>query len=512
MVVSARYIFLAYTFPPQSMQQAHWAHGYYSVYSGRRGNVAGMDEEKLAKLRERVVEGRIAPTLVSLALPIVAARLLGSIQESVDAIFLGRVSTQDLAAPAAVWPLVWLFMGISMGLTSATVAIVSQLVGARRFREAGDAAGKLLAMNIALSLASMVIVVVSAPLVFRLQAIPDTVMPLALAYLYIDAIGIPFNFMLFFFMMLSNSTGDTKTPFKLSALASGLNLLLDPVLIFGLGPLPEMGVVGAALATTISRIITGGLALYLLLTGYLGYEVKPKRPDRWIVKTALRTGGPIAGQQVLVSSGFLVMMSIVARLGDVVMAAYNLSLAIIHIIQTSIWGFNAATATMIGQALGAGMPDRAKRIARVSLAIVGGMLTLGSAILYLFSEPVVSVFTSIPEVKEVSIRMIRILSPAVPFLGVFFIAQGIARGSGHTGFMSLLGTIRLWLLRIPAAYILAFHMGLGDTGVWLSMTLSNVIAGLAAAAWVLRGGWAKPIVREREAKPVSGVARAARGA
>ncbi len=456
-----------------------------------------MNEDKLKRLREEVVEGKILPTLVKLALPIVAARILGSIQESVDAIFLGRVSTQDLAAPAAVWPLVWLFMGINFGITTTTVAVVSQLVGAKRFREAGESAGKLMSLSIILSIASMMVVVASAPLVFRLQAIPDSVVHLSLAYLYIDAIGIPFNFMLFFFMMLSNSTGDTRTPFKLSVVASGINLVLDPILIFGLGPLPKMGVVGAALATTISRVITGGIALYLLLTGYLGYVVKPRRPDRWIIGTALRTGGPVAGQQVLVSSGFLVMMSIVARLGDVVMAAYNLSLAIIHIIQTSIWGFNAATATMVGQALGAGLIDRARRIATTSLAIVGAMLAAGSVVLYVFSEPVVSVFTSIPEVKDVSVRMIRILSPAVPFLGVFFIAQGVARGSGHTGFMSILGAARLWLLRIPLAYALAFHAGLGDTGVWLSMSLSNVLAGIAAVLWVLRGGWAKPIVQRR---------------
>ncbi len=466
------------------------------IYPGPSGELLVLDEGKLSELRREVVEGRVVGTLVRLALPIVAARLLSSIQESVDAAFLGRVGTQDLAAPAAVWPLIWFFMGINFAVTTTTVAVVSQYIGARKYGEAGEAASRLFGLSILLGLASMAAVVLSAPLVFRLQSIPPGVYDLSLAYLYIESVGIPLTFTLFFFIMLSSSTGDTRTPFKLSALASILNLVLDPVLIFGLGPIPGMGVVGAGLATTISRVIAGGLALHLLLTGYLGYRVTPGKPNTDTLRTVLRIGGPVAVQQILVSSGFLAMMSIVARLGDVVMASYNLGLAIIQLIQTAIWGFNAATATMIGQALGAGLPGRARQVARASAAIVGGSLAVGALILYTQAHWAVAVFTSLEEVARESIVMIRILSPAVPFLGVFFIAQGVARGSGHTGFMSMLGIARLWLLRIPLAYHLALAAGLGSIGVWISMAASNAIAGLIALAWILAGSWTKPVIKK----------------
>lgn len=455
------------------------------------------DHGRIERLRSRVVEGPIAATIVYLATPIVAARILGSIQESVDAMFLGRVSTQDLAAPTAAWPLIWLFMGINFGVTTATISIVSQLIGAKRFREASESAGKLLGLSLVLASISLAVIVVAAPFIFRLQGIPESVFDYALAYTYIDVLAIPFMFMMFYFNSLSSSMGDTRTPFKISALASVINIVLDPILIFGLGPLPRMGVIGAALATTISRIITGGLALYLLLSGKLGFTVYPRIPDRHLALLALRTGGPVAGQQIFVSSGFLVMMGIVARLGDVVMAAYNLSLAIIHIIQAATMGFNLATATMVGQNLGAGKIDRAVKAARTGLGLVAGILAAGAIFIIVFRGPVVAVFTDIPEVAAEAEKMIGIVAIGMPFLGTFFVANGVARGSGWTGIMSLLGVARLWLIRIPLAYLLVFEYGMGSDGVWWAMTASNVTIGLAGAVWALSGGWAKPIIREK---------------
>jgi len=312
---------------------------------------------------------------------------------------------------------------------------------------------------------------------------------------------------MFYFNSLSSSMGDTKTPFKISAISSAINIVMDPILIFGLGPLPRMGVIGAALATTISRIITGGLALYLLLSGRLGFRVYPRIPDTRLTLLALRTGGPVAGQQVFVSSGFLVMMGIVARLGDYVMAAYNLSLAIIHIIQAATMGFNLATATMVGQNLGADKVDRALSAARTGLGLVAGILAAGALFIIAFRGPVVAVFTDIPEVASEAERMIGIVAVGMPFLGAFFVANGIARGSGWTGIMSLLGVARLWLVRIPVAYLLVFHTSMGSDGVWWAMTISNIAIGTAGIAWALAGGWAKPIVKEN--MPVSGESVAA---
>ncbi len=433
--------------------------------------------------------------MISLAAPMIAARILASIQESVDAVFLGRVSAADLAAPVAVWPLLMVFNGLSFAVTTAAVSMVSQLVGARRYEEAEAAAGKLMGLMLILAVLGAAAVALAAPPVFKLLGLPPGVYELSVAYAVIDALGLPFMFTLFFFNATRSSLGDTRTPFKLSSLSSLLNLALDPPLIFGLGPVPGLGAVGAALATSLSRAVAGGVALYLLLTGRGGLRVRPRLPDAATLRYVASTGGPIAGQQLLVSTGFLVMMGIVARLGEAVMAAYNLGLAIIHLVQTATWGFSSATATMVGQALGAGMTGRARRVALTGIAIVSGVLAAGSTVLYLAAGRVVVLLTDIPEVAEISVEMIRILAPGVPFLGAFFASMGVARGSGWTLVMSLLNIARLWLLRIPLAALLALHLGWGHTGVWTAMTVSNVVAGLLAAGWVLKGSWARPRVK-----------------
>jgi len=457
------------------------------------------------ELRRRVVEGPIVWTMLSLAAPMVAARLLASIQESVDAVFLGRVSAADLAAPVAVWPLLMVFNGLSFAVTTAAVSMVSQLVGAGRFGEAEEAAGRLMGLMLILAVAGALAVALAAPPVFRLLGLPPGVYELSVAYAVVDALGLPFMFTLLFFNATRSSLGDTRTPFKLSSLSSLLNLALDPPLIFGLGPIPGLGAVGAALATTISRSVAGGVALYLLLTGRGGLRVRPRLPDGDTLRYVASTGGPIAGQQLLVSTGFLVMMGIVARLGEAVMAAYNLGLALIHVIQTATWGFSSATATMVGQALGAGLVGRARRVALTGIALVSGLLAAGSAALYIAADTLVALLTDIPEVAEVSVEMIRLLAPGVPFLGAFFASMGVARGSGWTLVMSLLNIARLWLVRIPLAALLALHLGWGPKGVWIAMTLSNVAAGILAVAWVLKGSWAKPRV-----KPPAGAAGEAR--
>ncbi|MCE4602786.1 MAG: MATE family efflux transporter [Desulfurococcales archaeon] len=449
-------------------------------------------DARVDRLRGRVVEGSIAKAIIYLAAPIVAARLLSSIQESVDVIFLGRVGAEDLAAPTAAQPLFWLFMGINFGITTATLASVSQLVGARRYEDASRAAGGMLSIAITLGLASMITMITIAPHVFKAQGIPPEVYGLALAYTMIDALSLPFMFLLIFFNNLSSSMGDTRKPFLVSSLASLINIVLDPVLIFGLGPIPGMGVVGAALATAVSRFISGGIALYLMLSGALGFRITPVRPWRTLAVMAARIGGPVALQRVIVSTGFLVMMGIVAGLGPVAMAAYNVSLAIVHIIQSATFGFNIAVATIVGQNLGSGKVDRARKAAYIGIGIIFTVLSIGSIAIYLFRDYLVLLFTNLPGVYEESLRMVELIAPGIPFLGAFFVANGIARGSGWTGIISILGVARLWLLRIPLAYMLVYYYNWGPDGVWVSMTASNMIAGAAGVAWVFSGGWLKP--------------------
>lgn len=453
-----------------------------------------MDTESLESKRRWVTQGPIARVLVSLAAPIVAARLLASTQESIDAIFLGRVSTEDLAAPAAAAPLIWLFAGLGMGINSTLSALVSQAVGARDYAAAQRYASQLLGLTLALALGSLASILLFAESIFRLQGFEGRALELAAAYAAIGALGMPFLLLMFYFNSVMASTGDTRTPFKISALSTLLNVILDPILIFGLFGVPAMGAVGAAIATTASRGVAVAIALALLARGAPGFPVRPSLPTPQLAVATLRIGGPVALQRFVVSLGFLAMMGIVAGLGPAVVAAYNVSLAIIHVIQSATFGFNIAVSTLVGQSLGAGMVSRAVTAAYSGLALVFSVLSLGAIVVLAGREVLVSAFTSIEEVALYAERMIFFVAVGMPFLGVFFTSLGVARGSGHTALVSAIGVARLWLLRIPLAYTLVYIYGLGDVGVWMAMTASNIIAGSATALWVLSKTWVKPVV------------------
>ncbi len=461
----------------------------------------GGRRHQVEEQRRRVVEGSVTRTLLSLAAPIMASRLLGTVQESVDTAFLGRLGKEQLAAPIAVWPLIMMFMGMTFAVGAASNAIVSQLVGARRYREAAAAAGELWGLALALGSVSAVVVAGLAPLVFRLLGVPPEVYPLSLAYVWIEAVSMPFAFTMFFFVSLSSSLGDTRKPFRVTALSSLLNLALDPILIFGLFGLPRMEVIGAALATGVSRIVAGGYAAGLMLAGSLGFPVAPRRPGRRLVTAALKIGSPVAAQQVLVSLGFLSMTGIVAGLGATVMAAYNVSLAVIHLIQAFTMGFTVATAVMVGQSLGAGLTRRAREVALKAQAILFSILSVGATAIVALRGYLAAVFTSDPEVYAEAVVMVKVFAPSIPFLGLLFTANGVARGSGNTVIPSAFNVARLWLLRIPLSYLLAYNAGMGSTGVWLGMAASNVAAGMAATLWVVRGSWARPRALEEVRVP-----------
>lgn len=453
-------------------------------------------KERVEELRKRVVEGSVLGSIFTLAGPIVAARLLGSIQESVDAIFLGRVGTEDLAAPAAASTIFWLFMGLNFGVSTALLSLISQHVGARRYDEAARIAGQVWTLSILLGCLGALALIVVAPLVYRLQGIPPGVYELAVAYIIINSVSLPFMFTMFFFNGLSGSMGDTRKPFIVSSVSSLLNIVLDPILIFGLGPFPRMEVIGAALATAVSRIAASGLAIYMLLSGTVGLRVVPQRPSSELVKVVTRIGGPVALQRIAESSGFLFMMGIVARLGATVIAAYNISLAILHVFQSITFGLNISMATVVGQNLGAGLVDRARSAATRGAGVVFLVLSMGSALVYIARDHVIGVFTNIEDVKAVSNRMLEVVALGMPFLGLYFLSNGVARGSGYTGLVSLIGISRLWLVRIPLAYILVYILGIGDLGIWWSMTLSNIVAGSLGISWVLRGSWSRPAALE----------------
>ncbi len=187
-------------------------------------------------------------------------------------------------------------------------------------------------------------------------------------------------------------------------------------------------------------------------------------------------------------------MAIVYRLGTVAVAAYGLAITVVDLVTAFIWGFRDAIAIMVGQNLGAELYDRAEEIVRKVTAIILMGTTAGTAALMLFGESLVMFFTRDPAVIRETTNFVTLFSPSLPYLALFFIGMAVARGSGHTLFMMIAGIVRLWGIRVLFSYVLALVMGMGPTGVWLAMTLGNIVAGAMAMAWILSGRWKRKVI------------------
>jgi len=468
--------------------------------------VSGSQGEVLA-YRERILTGDPIKVTLWLAWPIILGNIVNISYNLIDAFWLGKLGAEAFSAPTVSWPLIMFFHSIGMGFSFAGVTFVSQYVGSGSAKMARKAAGMLVGFSFLLSLIIMATGLSLSPLVLEWIGVPPDVLPEAVAYITTIFAGEPVVYLGFVFQAIVNGLGDTKTPTWLGIVSSTVNLILDPVLIFGLGGFPELGVMGAALATILSRSIIGLSGLYLLARGFRGIKIglSDLKIEWWWVKKIFKVGGPLAIQQSANSLGFVAMTSIVSRFGALVIAAYGFAIRIIDITQAFTWGVMRATSIMVGQNIGAEKYERTEDIVNKNMLFLLGSLAIATLLIIVFRAPLVSVFINDPAVIEEASRLILIFAPSIPFFGIFFIGNAVARGSGHTLPFTIISIFRLWVLRVGFSYILALLLGFGPNGVWIAMSLSNIVAGVVAYGWVRMGSWKRRVIEvpeEEVARPL----------
>lgn len=450
----------------------------------------------LMKLRNRILTGSILRTLFWLAWPIMVANLVNTSYNIVDAYWLGKLGRQAFGAPTVSFPLIMLFYSLGMGFAMAGISLIAQYIGAGEVRSANRSAGNMLAFMLVVSIILSTLGVLLSPFFLLLMHVPPDIYPYAVSYLKVIFAGIPISFIGFAFNTIANSLGDTRTPTVLNIISSVTNMVLDPIFIFGWLGLPMLGVVGAAVATILSRSIVSLAGLRLLTRGYHGLKITMKdlRIEKWWLKKVISIGTPMAIQRSSNSLGFIIMMGLVSIYGSAVVAAYGVANRVIKIMSSFTWGLSRATSVMIGQNIGAEKYDRAKKIAATTMAMIFLLLGVGALLICLFRGSLVAFFIADPKVISVGSRLISIFIWSIPFFGLFAISGAIASGSGHTKYFVALSIIRLWLLRILLSYILALWLMLGPDGIWIAMAVSNVVVGVITIGWVLSGRWAKRVI------------------
>ncbi|MFO7942124.1 MAG: MATE family efflux transporter [Bacillota bacterium] len=444
-----------------------------------------------------ITEGPILPALLTLSWPIIFSNLLQTAYNLADTFWLGRLGDWAVAAVSVSFPIIFLFISVGIGLSIAGTALVAQYIGAGRHEDANYISSQVVGFIAIVALGLSILgYYLSQPILIILGPEPEVVTA-ASSYLRTWFIGIPFIFGFSVFQSLIKGYGDTVNPMKVMIMAVVLNVILDPLLIFGWGPFPALGVQGAAVATVFARGVAAAIGLVCLFKGILGLKVSLRhiRPKLDTVLTILKVGVPAAAEHSMKALGIMAMTSTVAFFGTPTLAAFGVGNRINSVVFLPSLGLGQATTTIVGQNLGAGMDERADVATRLGSGIAFGMLTAFAVLVFFFSYSVAEIFLPGEGVAtQLTSDYLRVIAFSFGFLGILNVANGAFRGAGHTLAAMTFSLLSMLGLRVPLAYILSRFTEMGTAGLWWAVAISNILGGAIALWWFTRGTWKTRII------------------
>ncbi|HOJ39586.1 MAG TPA: MATE family efflux transporter [bacterium] len=455
-----------------------------------------MTEKVESRLRNKagltaVKEGELGRTVLSLSLPLITANVFVSTLELVDAIYVGRLGSEMLAAVAMAGVIMFLLLTLGGGLGVGTVALVSRAFGEKDYQRADEVVIQsfLLAAIFAAGLGSLGLVV--SPYLLKALGARGQVLTAGVGYLRILFGGLVT--MLFSFMGFSafQGAGDTVTPMKIALLSTGLNIVLDPIMIFGWLGLPKMGVAGAAWATVLSRAVGDGFLFHWLYRGRDAIQLrgKPVRVNPGLMARIVTIGLPSSLQMLLRSFSAVVLVKIVSLFGPTVVAAYGVGGRIFGFFLLPGFGFGGAAATLVGQNLGAGQPELAEKSVRVAMRYYFFCLLAGSCLVAVFSHQIAAVFNRESQFIPCAASYLRYLALGVLFLPAGVVGSRALQGAGEVVPPMIMTGVALYLVQIPAAWFLSRYTGLKETGIWLAGIVGNIAHAILMWMVFSRGHW-----------------------
>ncbi|WP_435065646.1 MATE family efflux transporter [Halobaculum sp. EA56] len=460
----------------------------------------GEQVSKVFKGREEfdLTDGSIGKPLFYLSVPIVVTNLLQTAYNLADTLWLGRYSTEALAAISFAFPMVFLLFSLGMGITVAGSVLVAQHVGADEEAEARYAASQTVSFAVVASLILGGLGYFVVGDFLALLGASPAVLPGATAYMRIISSGLVFMFGFFVFTALMRGYGDTITPMLVMLLTVVVNIVIDPFLIFGWWVFPELGVAGAAYATIFSRALAFAVGLAIMLRGNRGVQILPRDmvPDLSYARRIVRIGVPASVEMTGRSLSVNLMLVIVGMFPTTVVAGYGIGVRVFSVIFLPAIAVARGVETMTGQNIGADKPDRAATAAGIAAKTMFVILAAMGVVTILAARPIAAVFTDDPAVVTVSADFLRWVAPTFGFIGVMRAYTGSFRGAGKTMTAAAISVIMLGVIRLPVALGLARPDILGlpipafdSTGIWMAFAVSNAAGAVIAYLWYRRGTW-----------------------
>jgi putative MATE family efflux protein len=344
-----------------------------------------------------------------------------------------------------------------------------------------------------------------APSLLTLLGVASDVRDGALGFMRVSFVGIIFVFLYAMFQALMRGVGQTRMPLLIVLGTVFLNFVLDPLLIFGWGPVPPQGVMGAALATLITQALAALLGIVIFMRGRHGIQLTWRgfRPDFPSIKRAFLLGFPGSVELSTRGLGLLVMSFLVASFGTLTLAAYGVGSNIIMVITIPAMGLSQAVSTLVGQNIGAGNIQRAARVSVLGTFSGFVILTLVGVVAYAFAPAFVAFFVpGDPDVIAEGARFIRIMCLAWGGIGVQLCIVSAFRASGNMLIAMVIALVSQWMIQFPLAYVLSKHTVLQASGIWWSFPVTNVAVAIISICWFANGGWRKTRLTEEDRQTI----------
>jgi len=446
--------------------------------------------ESLAGSHRDYTEGQIGRAILLLAVPMVLELALESVFAVVDVFFVSHIGADAVATVGLTESMLTIVYAVAMGLCVGAAATVARRTGEKDQEGAAEAAVQAMVLGIIVAIPSGIGGAVFARDLLRLMgATPGVLANSSYTSIMLGMDGV--ILMLFLVNAVFRGAGDAAIAMRVLWIANAINICLDPCLIFGLGPFPRLGVTGASVATTTGRSIGIALQMYWLWRGRGRIVIRRRhlRVNPRVLIAMVRLSGSAVVQSLIATTSYVGLVRIIAAFGSNALAGYTIGIRMIMFALLPSWGMGNAAATLVGQNLGAGKPDRAEtsvwRTAFYNMLFLGGV----SAVFLTFAPVLVSAFTTDPAVAPYAVACLRIVSSGFLFYAYGMVLTQSFNGAGDTWTPTLLNVVCFWLFEITLAYVLAHPLNFGPQGAFWAIAVAFSLFSLLSAAIFKRGRW-----------------------
>ncbi len=436
--------------------------------------------------------GSIRRAVILLAIPMILEMCMESVFAVVDIFFVSHLGKHATSTVGLTESVVTIVYSLAIGISMAATAIVARRIGEKDSSAASQAAMQTIFIALAVTIVISIPGFIFSADILQLMGAEPQVIETGKGYTHIIMGGSVVIMLLFLINGIFRGAGDAMMAMKSLWLANICNIILCPLLIRGLGPIPAFGLQGAAMATTIGRGVGVFYQLYHLFNGkkLVQLSIRQLKPQWAIVRSVIDIAWPATLQFLIGSGSWIVLASLVVKTGHSdASAGYQIAIRIVLFFLLPAWGLSNAAATLVGQNLGAKLPQRAEesviKTAKYNAIFMGSV----SLILFAFTTPIISFFTKDAAVATYAIQAVRIVSTGYIFYGIGMVMANAFNGAGDTRTPTIINLFGFWFFQIPLAYFLSTTMQLGATGVFIAIPVAETAISIAAFILFKQGKW-----------------------